>query len=83
MAGPMRKARFAIVSVSARASWMSPSGTVCGSRPLYAGWKNACAAPKPASIRTICQIAGRPARIITASAPCSSARVPSVATMIR
>ena len=31
-------------SVRARASWISSSGTVCGIRPVYAGWKNACAA---------------------------------------
>ena len=33
-AGPIRNARFAIDSVSALASWISDSGTVCGIRPL-------------------------------------------------
>ncbi len=33
-AGPTRKAMFDVVSVSARASWMSDSGTVWGTRPL-------------------------------------------------
>ena len=40
-AGPTKKATFAIDSVSALASWISVSGTVCGIRPLYAGWKKA------------------------------------------
>jgi hypothetical protein len=33
-AGPSRSARFFIDSVSARASWISGSGTVWGSRPV-------------------------------------------------
>jgi hypothetical protein len=75
-------ARFAIDSVSARASWISGSGTVCGTRPVYAGWKNACAAPKHASIATSAQIGTAPPRISAARIACSAARVRSAAIMI-
>jgi hypothetical protein len=80
--GPIRKARFAVVSLSALASWICDSGTVCGIRPVYAGWKNACAAPNAASIRTMCQIRTVPVKINAASAACKAARVRSVTIMI-
>ena len=38
---------------AAFAGWISSSGTVCGTRPVYAGRKNASAVPKPASISAI------------------------------
>jgi hypothetical protein len=83
MAGPMRNARFAIVSVIAFASWSSVAGTVWGMRPVYAGWKNACAPPNRTSITTSSQIDSAPAKISAASSACSPARVRSVAMMIR
>ncbi len=36
-AGPASSATFSNISVAALASWISSSGTVCGSRPLAAG----------------------------------------------
>jgi hypothetical protein len=82
-AGPMRNARFAIVSVVAFASWSSSAGTVWGMRPVYAGWKNACAPPNRTSITTSSQIDSAPAKMSAASSACSAARVRSVAMMIR
>ncbi len=82
-AGPMRNARFAIVSVVAFASWSSDAGTVWGMRPVYAGWKNAWAAPNRTSITTSSQIDSAPAKMSAASSACNAARVRSVAMMIR
>ena len=81
-AGPASSAMFFIDSVSARASWIKGSGTVCGSSPVYAGWKKASAAPKHASMTTSSQMRLTPLKISMASSPCRAARTRSVATMI-
>ena len=82
-AGPIMIARFAADSVSAIASWIIDSGTVCGISPVYAGWKNARAAPNSASITISCQIRTAPVKISAARMKCSAARLTSATIMIR
>ena len=45
MAGLMKDASSRLTPPRACADWISCSGKVCGTRPVYAGWKNACAVP--------------------------------------
>ncbi len=68
-AGPAKSAKLKNIEVTAFASWMSSSGTVCGSSPLAAGRKKASAKPKRISIATICQISTVPVKISTARSP--------------
>ena len=81
--GPANSATVATIAVAALASCSSDSGTVCGTSPVNAGRKNASAAPKTASITTMCQISTVPVRIRTASSACIAARTRSVATITR
>jgi hypothetical protein len=83
IAGPTSSAMFHTIVLAALACWNSSSGTVCGTRPVKAGLKNACAVPNPASITTIAQIGAGPRKISTASSPCSTARTRSVTTITR
>ena len=62
-AGPANSATVVTSEVAALASCSSGSGTVCGTSPVYAGRKNASAAPKTASITTMCQISTAPVKI--------------------
>ena len=83
-AGPTQDARFAIDSVSARASWISVArGPSAGAGRCRRAGRTPRAAPNSASITTISQIATPPLKISTASSVCSAARTRSVAIMIR
>ena len=65
------------------ACWTSLSSTVCGTRPLAAGWANASATPNSASMTSSSQITRVPEKISTASSACSAKRAPSVTTSTR
>jgi hypothetical protein len=65
------------------ASWICSSSTVCGTRPEYAGRKNASAVPNSASITTMCQISTAPVKMSAASSACRPPRTRSVTTMTR
>ncbi len=55
-AGPTNSETLLDIPISAFASWISGSGTVCGITAVDAGRKNASAVPNIASITTTCQI---------------------------
>ena len=82
-AGPANSATVSIVLPAAFASWISSSGTVCGTSPVYAGRKNASAVPNSASMTTSCQISIPPVKISTASTACSANRIRSVTIITR
>jgi len=82
-AGPANSATLPNIVVTALASWISSSGTVCGSRPVAAGRKNASAAPNRTPITTMCQMRTSPVTMSSASSPCSTNRTRSVATTTR
>ena len=82
-AGPANSATVCTTDVAALASCSIGSGTVCGTRPVNAGRKNASAAPNTASITTMCQISTAPVKINAASSACIVARIRSVATITR
>jgi hypothetical protein len=82
IAGPTMIARLAVRPLRAWASWTWVSGTVCGTRPAYAGLKNARAAPNSASITINSATLAPPAKIIAASVRCSPARTLSAPIMI-
>lgn len=83
IAGPIMIARLNVRPVSAWASCTWSSDTVCGISPVYAGLKNARAAPNSASITIISVTDAPPVRISVANAPCSTARTESAPIMIR
>ena len=80
-AGPTTSATCWLTPDSACADWMSSSGTVCGTRPVYAGRKKASAVPNSAPTTTMCQTCTAPVAMSTASEPCSTHRTTSLTTM--
>ena len=80
-AGPPNSAIVSIVPLAALACWISSSGTVCGTSPVWAGLKNASAEPYSASMTTMCQISTDPAKISAASSACRKNRARSEAIM--
>ena len=81
--GPANSARLFVVDMTALASWMPSSGTVCGSRAVAAGRKNASAVPNSIPMTTMCQMRTAPVTMRIASSACSTKRTRSVATTTR
>ena len=82
-AGPTNSQTLFDIPTSAFASWISRSGTVCGTTAVEAGRKNASAVPNSASITATCQISTSPVMISAARAAWRAKRTRSVTTISR
>ena len=82
-AGPSTEPPECAIARSAFARWRSGGLTVCGTRPVEAGLKNAAPTPCSETMATKSPSGGSPEITATASTPVQAARRASAASMTR